>query len=60
MEFPVCSKCHDQISVDMAYINSDGDVACTECMEKMPEEQRLPFHRVNIRRLRERWRGIKQ
>ena len=60
MELPVCSKCNDQISSDMACITSEGDIACTECVEKMPEEQRLPFHRVNIQRLSERWSGLRK
>lgn len=59
MELPVCSTCNDQISSDLAYINSEGDIACTECVEKMSAGQRRPFQRVKIKRLRERWGGVK-
>lgn len=58
MELPVCSKCHDQISSDVAYINGAGDIGCTECVEKMPESERRPYHRIQIKRLRERWGGM--
>ncbi len=60
MELPVCSKCNDQISSDIAFINSEGDIACTECVEKMPTTKRSSYHRVKIRRLRERWGGIRR
>ena len=60
MELPMCTKCHDHISSDVAYINSEGDIACTECVEKMPATQVPPFHRVKIQRLSERWGGIRR
>jgi recombinational DNA repair protein (RecF pathway) len=60
MECPVCSECHDEITSDVACITSEGDIVCTECVEKKPEAERYAFHQVNIRRLRERWRGMRR
>lgn len=58
MEHPVCCECHDEISEEMAFISGEGDICCDECVEKMPAAKRRDYHKVNIRRLRQRWGGM--